>query len=244
MAKTPKQIQTRDIGLKIKRARQETNLSQEEFAKKLGISGAHLGYLETSKRTLKVTMLAKIAEITGKSFDYFLGGEEHIEERLSQEEISAKLNHILNSIQDLRKESETKIGQVIAPIEPILDLTPHALLVIDWETNRCIYANAMLEKITGVKGKDILGKAIEEKPKWLSPETIKAIIGIRKKLEKSKGFIDIKGKALHRNGTKIPVVITERTIRSISGKPIGRLALVWSGNKTYYEVYKRKFRKE
>jgi len=238
MAKTAKQNQTKDIGLKIKRARQETNLSQEGFAKKLGISGAHLGYLEAGKRTLKVTMLNRIAEITGKPFDYFMGKEEC----LPHNEITKKLNQIMGNIRDIRKNGVSGTAKAIMPIEPILDLTPHAVLVIDQKTSRCIYANTMWEKITTFKRKDVVGKTIDEFLRFLSPETIKAVKKARKEIERSDKFIDVKGTALTRKGKKMPVVITEKAIRDASGKLIARLALLWAGDLTYYEKYRERFR--
>jgi PAS domain S-box-containing protein len=238
MAKTTKQIQAKDIGLKIKRARQEANMSQDAFAKKLGISGAYLGYLEAGKRTLKVTMLEKIAEITDKPFDYFMGREEH----LPHGEITKKLNQIMSNILDIRKRGVGGTAKAIMPIEPILDLTPHAVLVIDQKTNRCIYANTMWEKITTFKRKDVVGKSIDEFLRFLSPETIKAVKKARKEIERSDKFIDVKGTALTRKGKKMPVVITEKAIRNASGKLIARLALLWTGDLTYYEKYRERFR--
>ncbi|MBE6051089.1 MAG: helix-turn-helix transcriptional regulator [Clostridium sp.] len=61
------------IGDKIRGIRKELNLTQVEFAKKLGISRSYLGDLERGRlKGTNVNMLSKLSEVTNKPIEYFL----------------------------------------------------------------------------------------------------------------------------------------------------------------------------
>ncbi|WP_424244394.1 transcriptional regulator with XRE-family HTH domain [Elusimicrobium posterum] len=63
---------TEEIGIKIKRAMQEANLTQAELAKKIGIKKQQqISKWVTDKSTPKAPTLKKIAEATGKPLNYF-----------------------------------------------------------------------------------------------------------------------------------------------------------------------------
>lgn len=58
---------------KVKEIRKEMNLTQEEFAKKLGISRSY--YCDIERGRLKgtnVKIISKLSDVTGKSMEYFL----------------------------------------------------------------------------------------------------------------------------------------------------------------------------
>lgn len=58
---------------KIKQARKEMNLTQQEFAKLLGISRGNLGDLENGKnKGGNLSLIRKLSEVTGKDISYFL----------------------------------------------------------------------------------------------------------------------------------------------------------------------------
>lgn len=62
----------REIGYRIQIAREEANLNQKELAEILGISQSTLSNYEKGKRRLYLADVQKIAEVLGKSTEYFL----------------------------------------------------------------------------------------------------------------------------------------------------------------------------
>lgn len=64
---------------KIKLARKELGLTQEEMAKRLSISRSYLGDLEKGRsKGSNVKLLSKLAEITGKRLEYFVDDVDNI----------------------------------------------------------------------------------------------------------------------------------------------------------------------
>ncbi|MDU1966388.1 helix-turn-helix transcriptional regulator [Clostridium perfringens] len=58
---------------KIKKSRKEMNLTQQEFAKLLGISRGNLGDLKNGKnKGGNLSLIRKLSEVTGKETSYFL----------------------------------------------------------------------------------------------------------------------------------------------------------------------------
>ena len=66
----------KEIGLRIKNIRENMNLSKDEFAKKLGISGQFLGMVEKVKNFLSIEKLKTLCEFTNLSADYILFGKD------------------------------------------------------------------------------------------------------------------------------------------------------------------------
>ena len=66
-----------EIGLRIKKLREERHLTKEAFAKQLGISGQYLGIVERGQNCLSVDKLKKLCDITHQSSDYILFGKEY-----------------------------------------------------------------------------------------------------------------------------------------------------------------------
>jgi len=56
---------------KIRAARMEAGLSQGDLAEKVGCTKRSISYWETTSRQPDFNLLAKIAEATGKTLDYF-----------------------------------------------------------------------------------------------------------------------------------------------------------------------------
>ena len=59
------------LGTRLKRAREEVNLSQGAFAKALGLSSEYISLLESDKRTPSFDTLVKIAGFLNKNVSYF-----------------------------------------------------------------------------------------------------------------------------------------------------------------------------
>jgi transcriptional regulator with XRE-family HTH domain len=59
------------LGTRLKRAREEVNLSQGSFAKALGLSSEYISLLESGKRTPSFETLLKIAGFLNKNVAYF-----------------------------------------------------------------------------------------------------------------------------------------------------------------------------
>ena len=66
-----------EIGLRIKKLREERHLTKEAFAKKLGVSGQYLGIIERGQNCLSIEKLKKLCDFTNQSSDYILFGKEY-----------------------------------------------------------------------------------------------------------------------------------------------------------------------
>lgn len=60
------------IGLKIKKARLDANLTQEELGEKSGYSAMGISYFEKGERDIKISNLEKFAEILNVDINFFL----------------------------------------------------------------------------------------------------------------------------------------------------------------------------
>ncbi|MBI4765329.1 MAG: helix-turn-helix transcriptional regulator [Deltaproteobacteria bacterium] len=65
-----------EIGRRLQKAREESGMSQEELAKRLGCSQASLSYYELGKRRIYFNELEKISKILNRPFTYFLESNE------------------------------------------------------------------------------------------------------------------------------------------------------------------------
>ena len=68
----------KDIGERIKKIRQSMNLTKEQFAKLIGISGQYLGVVESGVHGLSVDSIIILCKKTHISADYILFGKENI----------------------------------------------------------------------------------------------------------------------------------------------------------------------
>lgn len=66
----------KEIGLRIKTIRENLNLTKEELARKLGISGQYLGMIEKGKNSLSIEKLKILCDLTNLSSDYILFGKD------------------------------------------------------------------------------------------------------------------------------------------------------------------------
>lgn len=77
-----------DIGKRIKLIRQNLNMSKEEFAKLLGVTGQYVGILEKGKSYLSIDKLKKLCEISNLSSDYILFGKDTTLQSRTKETLS------------------------------------------------------------------------------------------------------------------------------------------------------------
>ncbi len=66
----------KEIGLRIRDIREKMNLTKEELAEKLGISGQYLGMIEKGKNNISIENLKILCDLSGFSSDYILFGKE------------------------------------------------------------------------------------------------------------------------------------------------------------------------
>ncbi|MGN1328005.1 MAG: helix-turn-helix domain-containing protein [Clostridia bacterium] len=67
----------KEIGIRIKHIRENMNMSKEELAKLLGISGQYLGTIERGKSCLSIDKLEKLCNLTHLSADFILFGKDY-----------------------------------------------------------------------------------------------------------------------------------------------------------------------
>ena len=61
--------------MRIRKAREESGLTREQFAEKLDVSVSYLAELERGKTGISVKMLIKVCNVLGLSADYVLFGK-------------------------------------------------------------------------------------------------------------------------------------------------------------------------
>lgn len=66
------------IGSRIRKRRQELELTQQDLAKALGITSQHISAIEQDKRTPSLSSLGRLSEELGVSVDYIVSGKEGI----------------------------------------------------------------------------------------------------------------------------------------------------------------------
>ena len=64
-----------EIGKRIKNIRESMNMTKENFAKEIGISGQYLGLIEHGKNYLSIEKLKVLCDFTNLSADYILFGK-------------------------------------------------------------------------------------------------------------------------------------------------------------------------
>lgn len=105
----------RDIGKRLQRAREEAQMSQEEMARRLGITQAALSNYELGKRRLYLQNLEQIASILNKPIAYFLEEEPEVGAAAQPpgEDASEITKEILSLISELPDEELENIREFI-----------------------------------------------------------------------------------------------------------------------------------
>lgn len=88
---------TKEIGARIQKLRQERHLTQEQLAEQLHISLVHLGKVEVGKHGCSIDLLTDFAVYFDVSVDYLIFGYEHQSQRAKEllVEISRVLDELL-----------------------------------------------------------------------------------------------------------------------------------------------------
>ena len=66
------------IGKRIRKRRQELELTQEDLARALGLTPQHISVIEQDKRSPSLSSLARLAEELGVTVDYLATGKESV----------------------------------------------------------------------------------------------------------------------------------------------------------------------
>lgn len=72
MAKTIYSKEHRVLVERLKRARKEAGLEQEEAAKLLGVSQSYISKMESGQRRIDIVQLKRFAKLYKKQIDYFI----------------------------------------------------------------------------------------------------------------------------------------------------------------------------
>jgi len=83
-----------EVGERIRKIREDLNMSRESFSEMIDISDVFLGQIERGERSLSIKTLTKIVKYTGSSTDYILFG------KLDDNNVICKINKILNKCSD------------------------------------------------------------------------------------------------------------------------------------------------
>ncbi|MBO5005315.1 MAG: helix-turn-helix transcriptional regulator [Clostridia bacterium] len=96
-----KEIIKKDIGKRIEFIRNEKNMTKEEFAKLINISGQHLGRAISGEKGLSIEKIIELSEKTGYSTDFILKGITNKSDVINKK--ISKIKNNINSINDIIK---------------------------------------------------------------------------------------------------------------------------------------------
>ena len=89
---------TLETGRRIQKLRREKGLTQEQLAERLNVSTVHLAKIETGKRGCSLDILPDFASFFNASLDYLVLG------KVSDSEVRARLDAIIQTLEDLRRD--------------------------------------------------------------------------------------------------------------------------------------------
>ena len=87
------------IGLRIKERRKEAGLSQEALADRINITPEYLGKIERGERMPSTPVLIELSKKLGRSIDYFLMDQPHVDPKYELCSELAKITKGCNSLQ-------------------------------------------------------------------------------------------------------------------------------------------------
>lgn len=105
------------LGIRIKAVRENLQLNQVEFARRLNIDQSTLANYEMDRRSPKSDMLVAIADIGGVTVDYLLGREKGTKQELSdliskdEHDIAEQLENMMNSLDN--EAAFTTVGETV-----------------------------------------------------------------------------------------------------------------------------------
>lgn len=86
------------IGMKIKRYRMSSKMTQAEFAERLGVTGAAVSAYENGIRQPSFDVLVKIANILGTTTDALLGRVSHDEKTINVSQLTEGQIHTIENL--------------------------------------------------------------------------------------------------------------------------------------------------
>lgn len=151
------------IGKKIRIARKNAGMTQNELAKKLGKTGAAIAYLEQGKRRISTDILTIISQITAKPLSFFYEDEDDSGKQMKKQlsDLRSHLDGIkilLDNAEKEKMETENKLHLFRA----VLDKSSDAIIVWDPETGRAVDCNERASGGLGYSREEFLQKTIME----------------------------------------------------------------------------------
>ncbi len=98
------------LGQKIRRARQDMHLTQEELAEACDLSTAHIGHIERGTRALSIESLITISNVLNISTDYLL-----------LDIAKTKNNHIDSLLTSINSIDEIKFQRLYSVIKILIE---------------------------------------------------------------------------------------------------------------------------
>lgn len=96
------------IGFKIKKLREEVNLSQENLAAQLGITQSELSKIENGRaKKIDVFFMAKVCDFFKKDFDHFTG-KKSVNKEVVSYTIQTSLAIIIKELKKIIDENQKK----------------------------------------------------------------------------------------------------------------------------------------
>lgn len=102
-----------ELGKRIRKARKQKNLTQEQLAEVCDLSTAHIGHIERGTRALSIESLITISEVLDVSTDYLLLDISNSADR--------KLSSILNAIDNVTNDKYNRLYSVIKILAENID---------------------------------------------------------------------------------------------------------------------------
>lgn len=101
------------LGSRIKKARKNKNLTQEQLAEMCDLSTAHIGHIERGTRALSIESLITISSVLNVSTDYLLLDISNSTDK--------KISNILNSMSNAQNEKYERLYSVIKILAENID---------------------------------------------------------------------------------------------------------------------------
>lgn len=97
------------IGEKIKRARNDKELTQEEMAEKLDVSVSFISQVESGEKKFNLDRIIQVSKILEKPIDYFVEGYKH------------KSNEVIDEIIEILKRMSSKKLKLFLKIIKVIE---------------------------------------------------------------------------------------------------------------------------
>lgn len=102
-------METKQIGKRIKTARKDKGITQENFAEQLGVSVSFISQVEAGDKKFNLARISEVSKLLEKPVSYFIDGFE-------KEKDSNDIEEIMNLLQQLSLKKLKLIREVIKVI--------------------------------------------------------------------------------------------------------------------------------